>query len=108
MIESAQNDKSPKTLTDLVYNQIREDIISGKHEPETKLRIEQLKKEYNVGSTQIREALSRLSSDGFVVTEGRAGLPVDKRNLTVPVQGDQQNLREIEVLLNSVPFPTQR
>ncbi len=74
MIQAAQTvDLAPKTLTDSVYQQIREDIIRGKHAPETKLRIEQLKNHYAVGATPIREALSRLSSDGFVVTEGQRG-----------------------------------
>ena len=66
-------DLEPKTLTDLAYQQIREDIIHGKHAPEAKLGIKQLKTLYAVGATPIREALSRLSSDGFVVTEGQRG-----------------------------------
>lgn len=85
MIQSAQPiDIAPKTLTDSVYQQIREDIIRGKHAPEAKLRIEQLKNHYAVGATPIREALSRLSSDGFVVTEGQRGFraaPISLKDL---------------------------
>lgn len=65
-----------KTMTDYVYGQIREDIIQGKLAPELKLKIEQLRQDYDVGATPIREALSRLSSDGFVVTEGQRGFRV--------------------------------
>lgn len=84
MITNAQIELTPKTLTDSVYSQIREDIIRGKHAPETKLKIEQLKKSYGVGATPIREALSRLSSDGFVVNEGQRGFksaPISTKDL---------------------------
>ncbi len=85
MIQATQAvELAPKTLTDSVYQQIREDIIRGKHAPETKLRIEQLKNHYAVGATPIREALSRLSSDGFVVTEGQRGFraaPISVKDL---------------------------
>lgn len=56
---------SPRTLTSYIYGQLREDIIQGKLVPDSKLKIEHLRKEYNVGATPLREALSRLSSDGF-------------------------------------------
>ena len=67
---------TPKTLTDSVYTQIRTDIVDGTLEPDSKLRIEHLKKTYGVGATPIREALSRLSSDGFVHNEGQRGFRV--------------------------------
>ena len=61
-------DQAPKTMTDYVYGQLREDIIQGKLIPDSKLKIEHLRGEYKVGATPLREALSRLSSDGFVIT----------------------------------------
>lgn len=69
-------DSTPKTLTDYVYGQLRADIISGKLAPKSKLKIEHLRTEYRVGATPLREALSRLSSDGFVITEGQRGFRV--------------------------------
>ena len=69
-------DSAPKTLTDYVYGQLRADIIDGKLAPESKLKIEHLRTEYSVGATPLREALSRLSSDGFVITEGQRGFRV--------------------------------
>lgn len=85
---------TPKTLTDSVYNRIREDIIQGQLAPETKLRIEQLKKTYEVGATPIREALSRLSSDGFVITEGQRGF----RTAPISVK-DLDDVTELRVML---------
>lgn len=66
----------PKTLTDSVYAAIRSDIVEGILEPDSKLRIEGLKNTYSVGATPIREALSRLSADGFVHTVGQRGFRV--------------------------------
>jgi DNA-binding GntR family transcriptional regulator len=65
-----------KTLTDQAYKQLREDIIHGKLDPGGKLRIEHLKKTYGVGATPLREALYRLSSDGFVDVQGQRGFRV--------------------------------
>ena len=76
MLPVKNNSDIPKTLTDAVYAQIRNDIIDGKLAPDSKLRIEHLKSTYGVGATPIREALSRLSSDGFVHTEGQRGFRV--------------------------------
>ncbi len=85
-----------KTLTDQAYKQLREDIIHGKLDPGGKLRIEYLKKTYGVGATPLREALYRLSSDGFVDVQGQRGFRVaemspneldDVTNLRVVLEG---------------------
>jgi len=65
-----------KTLTDQAYRQLREDIVHGKFNPGEKLGIEFLKRTYDVGATPLREALYRLSSDGFVVVQGQRGFRV--------------------------------
>ena len=76
MARTGTSTEEPKTLTDSVYAAIRTDIIEGVLEPDSKLRIEGLKKNYAVGATPIREALSRLTADGFVHTEGQRGFRV--------------------------------
>ncbi len=68
--------ETPKTKTDAVYHQLRNDIIQGTLAPGIKLKIEHLRSEYNVGATPVREALSRLTSSGFVMTEGQRGFKV--------------------------------
>jgi DNA-binding GntR family transcriptional regulator len=84
----------PKTLTDSVYNLLRHDIIEGVHKPDSKLRIEFLKSTYEVGATPIREALSRLSSDGFVRTEGQRGFRV------TPISAkDLSDITELRIML---------
>lgn len=54
------------------YQNIRDDIINGKLLPDEKLKIRDLRLRYNTGSSPLREALSKLTADGFVTrTENR-------------------------------------
>ncbi len=54
------------TLTHKAYCNLRADILSGKLEPGKKLKIEELRLSVGTGASPIREALSRLTSDGLV------------------------------------------
>jgi GntR family carbon starvation induced transcriptional regulator len=65
-----------RTLAELAYQRIRNDIVAGVLKPEEKLRIVPLAKRYGVGPSPLREALSRLSSDYLVVAEGQRGFHV--------------------------------
>jgi len=64
------------TLATTVYDRIRTDILTGVLPPEKKLRTEELRALYDAGNSPIREALNRLSSDGFVVREEQRGFHV--------------------------------
>ncbi|TDG14058.1 FCD domain-containing protein [Seongchinamella unica] len=84
------------TLTDQAYQRLRQDIVHGRFEPGDKLGIEFLKRTYEVGATPLREALYRLSSDGFVQVKGQRGFRVadmspteleDITNLRVVLEG---------------------
>lgn len=72
MNEAAEHD----TIGDSAYRNIREDIIFGQLRPSEKLRLEPLRKRYNVSVTTLREILNRLTSDGLVVAEGQKGFEV--------------------------------
>ena len=67
-----------KTLTDQAYRRLRNDIVQGHLGPGEKLGIDLLKRTYKVGATPLREALYRLSSDGFVEVQGQRGFRVSK------------------------------
>ena len=69
------------TLADQAYRHLREDIVHGKFHAGDKLRIEFLKKTYEVGATPLREALYRLSADGFVHVQGQRGFRVADMSL---------------------------
>ena len=65
-----------RTLSDQAYTRLRHDVIHGDFAPGSKLGIEQLRAAYAVGATPLREALHRLSAEGFVVVEGQRGFRV--------------------------------
>jgi len=62
-----------KTLTDKAYRRLREDIVSGRLAAGSKLKLEGLSNDYQVGMSPLREALSRLIGDVLVVSEGQRG-----------------------------------
>lgn len=73
-----------KSLTSQVFGRLRADILSGHLAPGERLRIQALSEQYAVGATAIREALSRLVSDGFVESEDQRGFcvaPVSREEL---------------------------
>ena len=84
------------SVGDAGYQALRRDIIFGRLAPGERLRLEPLKKRYDVSVTTLREVLNRLVSEGFVVAEGQRGFevaPVSDANL--------QELAELRILLES-------
>jgi DNA-binding GntR family transcriptional regulator len=76
-VESLPNAaRPPKTLSDEACRRIRHDIIAGTLAPGSQLRVEQLKADYGIGATPLREGLSRLASQGLVTMEGQRGFRV--------------------------------
>lgn len=65
-----------KTLFESVFNRIRADIIDGKLDPDSKLRIEELREKYETSASPLREALNRLAGQGFVIVTGQRGFRV--------------------------------
>jgi len=63
-------------MTSRAYARLRQDIISGTLAPGRKLKVEQLRREYDVGTSPIREALSLLTSDHFVERIDQRGFRV--------------------------------
>lgn len=72
------------TIGDTAYARIRSDIIFGRLLPGQKLKLDQLKKNYAVSVSTLREILNRLSSERLVLAEGQRGFevsPVSSKNL---------------------------
>jgi DNA-binding GntR family transcriptional regulator len=65
-----------KSLTTQAFERLRTDILLGELRPSERLRIQLLSERYAVGSTAIREALSRLVTDGLVDFEAQRGFCV--------------------------------
>lgn len=67
---------APRTLTEEIYRKLRFDIINGRYAPGSKLRVEELRKNYDVGGGTCREALTLLLSDSLVTSSGQRGFRV--------------------------------
>ena len=73
--------------TDEAFQRLREDILHGRLEPGSRLRVESLSKEYGVSSGVIREALPRLVGQGLAVAMPQQGVRV--------VSVDLEDLRQL-------------
>lgn len=76
------------------YNKIKQDIIFGKLEPGSKLKLGGLKLRYEASLTTLRETLNRLASDGFVVAEEQRGFYVKQVS-----RSDLTEISNLRVLL---------
>lgn len=63
-------------LSQLAWQRLKDDIISGVLPPGARLRIGVLRDCYGIGASPLREALFRLVSDGFVISMERRGFVV--------------------------------
>jgi len=73
-----------QTLATTIANRLRSLIADGQIAPGEKLRLDDLRASYGVSLSPLREALSRLSAEGFVTTEDQRGYrvaPVSEKNL---------------------------
>jgi DNA-binding GntR family transcriptional regulator len=59
-----------------LYHTLKDDIIRGDLPPRAWLRIDRLRKLYGAGASPLREALNRLSAEGFVVQNDQRGFTV--------------------------------
>ncbi|MGD9863682.1 MAG: GntR family transcriptional regulator [Pseudodonghicola sp.] len=91
------------TLSNTVYEKLRADIIDGRFEPHQPLRLEQLKQQYGVGFSPLREALNRLQGERLVVSALQRGFRVSA--LSVAQMWDAVDSRifvEAEALRRSI------
>lgn len=84
----------PTTLAGAVYLCLRRDIVGGVLEPGRHLRLDDLRGRYGVGLSPIREALSRLASDRFVIGFENRGYRVAELS-----QADLRDLTAARVLI---------
>lgn len=85
---------SEQTLTEQAYDLIRADTIAGRYPPGAKLKIDELRRRYDIGASPLREALARLSADGLVVADSQRGFRVAPISLD-----DLWDITETRVLL---------
>lgn len=66
------------TLAERAAHRLQRDILSGVYAPGDRLRVVELAQQYEIGSTPVREGLSRLLSQGLIVAIGRRGFRVSE------------------------------
>ena len=64
------------TLTDQIYQDIKEDISSKIFQPGEKLNIKELARKYNVSDTPVKQALQRLADEKMVISTPNKGMSV--------------------------------
>jgi DNA-binding GntR family transcriptional regulator len=72
------------TLASRVYHQLREDLLRGALETESKLRVEWVVSRYGAGASPVREALNRLAAEGLLGRHDQRGfflMPVSAAEL---------------------------
>jgi DNA-binding GntR family transcriptional regulator len=77
-------ESSGQTLSTSIANTLRAAVSSGELVPGKKLRLDELRLAFGVSLSPLREALSRLAAEGFVVMEDQRGYrvaPVSESNL---------------------------
>ena len=66
------------SVGEITLSALRQDIISVKLAPGSKIRLEQAKKRYSASVSTLREILNRLVAEGLVVAEGQRGFEVSQ------------------------------
>lgn len=95
-VEEISATSGSRTTIELVYEALRRAILCGEIPPESRMRVEDLRATFGVGSSTVREALSRLLAENLVTTEGQRGF----RAATISIE-DFKSIVEMRALLEA-------
>lgn len=83
-------------LGDDIYRAMRHDIVFGRLEAHSKIRLSNLRETYGASIPTLREILNRLVSEGFVWAEGQRG------HIVAPMSADGlREIADLRILLES-------
>ncbi len=91
------------TVSEQAFQALRHDVLSGRHAPEEKLKLEALQTLYGFSSSPLREALNRLVQEGLVRADERRGFRVTP--ISPPDLADITKMRlmlDIPALMESI------
>lgn len=86
-----------ESLTDKVYNILKQKIIDKELPPGTRLVDSQLAEEYGISRTPMRDAIRKLAEDGLVTSYSNRGYCVFK-----PTQKDIEEIFEIRLMVDEM------
>jgi GntR family carbon starvation induced transcriptional regulator len=89
-------DTVAETIGEATFRTIRGEIIHGVLRPGDRLPLDRLRQRYEVGVGTLREVLTRLASESFVVAEGQRGFEV-----APATRADLRELGALRLLLES-------
>jgi GntR family carbon starvation induced transcriptional regulator len=85
-----------ESIGEVTFRTIRDDIIHGVLRPGDRLTLEKLKQRYAVSVSTLREVLTRLASESFVVAEGQRGFDIAPAS-----EADLRELGALRLLLET-------
>jgi len=89
--------KIPSTISETIYQFLRETIISGELKPGQRIQEKDIAKIFNVSSTPVREAFFRLSAEKYLVINSRREVLVEEKSLT-EVQELYEVVRALDII----------
>jgi DNA-binding GntR family transcriptional regulator len=95
--QGADGRAAASTLGEFAFQRIREDVLSGRLAPGTRLRFQMLQEMYDLNVGTLREGLARLTSEGLVLVEGQKGFRVSEVS-----RGDLNDLTELRMLVDTL------
>ena len=102
-LRSRDSDGEPKTLVEAAYRRMRQEIVTGQIKPGTKLRAEDIRVDYDIGASTMREVLAKLAADTLVTTIGQRGFYVSPiSHADFMAVADLRKLLEIHGLVASI------
>ncbi len=90
MLDEQHGTTSSKTLASSLTTRLRRAIVSGQLAPGERLPLDQLRDKFGVSLSPLREALSRLSSEGLILIEEQKGYRVPQMS-----EEDQRHVTEM-------------
>lgn len=85
--------KIPSDLTTLAYNSIKQYILEGRLDKDSRLTEALLSSQLGISRSPVREALNSLATEGLITIEPRRGASL--RRFTVKEMSDLYELREV-------------
>jgi len=87
---------TPTTIVNYVHDRLRDEIISGRYPPGTRLNESQIAREFEISRIPVREALVRLRENGLVMKHDRRGMFVTELTLE-----ERQKINSVRIILES-------